>query len=325
MKTRLSVIVVFLVLFAVVHPAHSAPAKHPKAQAPARTAPAQRSRAPAPVYASPLRPSLGEPVRDARGGLSASVVSSADEGGIVPVSIHSAPASAAKATIRWRGKSMEIPLKNGQALALLPVPLDRGGDTSLPLSLQAGDAKLMFSIRVRKVDWPVRQLTVNKNYSSPPQHVLARIAEDRARTQKALQNASPERFWKIPFMRPVEGIVTSSFGGKRLFNGELRSRHMGADMRAAEGTPIRAVAAGRVLLAENQYYGGNLVYVDHGQGLMTLYCHCSRLEVRPGDRVAAGQVIGLAGSTGRVTGPHLHLGVRLYGEMLNPLSLFLLR
>ncbi|MBO4312006.1 MAG: M23 family metallopeptidase, partial [Desulfovibrionaceae bacterium] len=102
-------------------------------------------------------------------------------------------------------------------------------------------------------------------------------------------------------------------------------RHMGADMRAAEGTPIRAAAAGRVLLAEDQYYGGNLVYIDHGQGLMTLYCHCSRLNVRPGDWVAAGQVIGLAGSTGRVTGPHLHLGVRLYGEMLNPLSLFLLR
>ncbi|MBR5734304.1 MAG: M23 family metallopeptidase [Desulfovibrionaceae bacterium] len=309
MKTRLFAIL--LIVFTAVQLACASPAKHPQA--------------PAPAYASPMHPSLGSAVTHTSGGLSASAVSAVDEGGIVPAAIHSAPANAAKAVLHWRGKSIEIPLKNGRGLALLPVPLDRGKDTDLPLSLQAGEEKLTFSIRIRKVDWPVRQLTVNKQYSSPPPQVLARIAEDRARTKKALQNASAERFWQLPFTRPVAGVVTSSFGGKRLFNGELRSRHMGADMRAAEGTPIRAAAAGRVLLAEDQYYGGNLVYIDHGQGLMTLYCHCSRLNVRPGDWVAAGQVIGLAGSTGRVTGPHLHLGVRLYGEMLNPLSLFLLR
>jgi len=92
-------------------------------------------------------------------------------------------------------------------------------------------------------------------------------------------------------------------------------------LRVAQGTPIRALAGGEVVLAENMYYSGNVVYLDHGQGVISLYCHMSSMNVQPGDRVRAGQVLGKVGATGRVTGPHLHLGLLILGEAVDPLSL----
>ena len=130
------------------------------------------------------------------------------------------------------------------------------------------------------------------------------------------------RLWTTPPERPVAGIVTSPYGFRRFFNGVPRNPHAGADFRAATGTPIRAMFAGRVVLTGNHFFAGGSIYIDSGNGVITEYFHLSEINVRAGDQVTKGQVIGLAGATGRVTGPHLHLGLNLAGQHVDPVPLF---
>jgi murein DD-endopeptidase MepM/ murein hydrolase activator NlpD len=124
-----------------------------------------------------------------------------------------------------------------------------------------------------------------------------------------------------PFVRPVPGEPTSIFGTRRIFNGKPRSPHPGLDLRAAEGTEVRASGPGKVVIAQDLYYSGNIVILDHGGGLFTLYAHLSELRVAEGDAIAAGQTIGLSGSTGRVTGPHLHWGAKIGNHPFDPRAL----
>ena len=272
-------------------------------------------------FGDPQAPALG--AWSASGGRSLQVASPSrvDESGILPVRIV-APGQT-RATVRWMGKTHVLKLSGGQAGTLLPAPADRPKSGSGMLVVKAGSEEVRRAVAVRAVRWPVQKLKVAPRYVNPPQKVLRRIASERRRTAEALSKAQPARLWKKGFVRPLERMTTTNaFGGKRFFNGQLRSRHQGLDLRGATGTPVRAAASGRVLMAEEQYYSGNMIYVDHGEGLLTFYCHLSRLDVHPGDRVQAGQILGLVGATGRVTGPHLHFGVRLRGQMVNPMALF---
>lgn len=205
-----------------------------------------------------------------------------------------------------------------QAEFLLPVPLDSGAK-SLVLKARTQDGR-QAEARVALFDKkrPVQALRVDKKYVDPPAAVQERIRKDREKAGKALDNYSPERLWTAPFARPVPGGVSSKFGLKRVFNDQPRGVHRGLDLRGAEGTPILACADGRVVLADDLYFSGNAVYIDHGQGVFTSYLHMSRILVRPGDVVRRGQVIGKVGSTGRVTGPHLHLSLIVLGQAVDP-------
>jgi murein DD-endopeptidase MepM/ murein hydrolase activator NlpD len=118
---------------------------------------------------------------------------------------------------------------------------------------------------------------------------------------------------------PVPGVPGSNFGSRSIFNGEERAPHAGVDFRGATGTPVRAPAGGRVVLAEDLFFTGQTVVIDHGLGLYSLLAHLSRLDVAPGQAVAQGDTVGLLGATGRVTGPHLHWTVRLNGARVDPL------
>jgi murein DD-endopeptidase MepM/ murein hydrolase activator NlpD len=122
-------------------------------------------------------------------------------------------------------------------------------------------------------------------------------------------------------LSPIPGGVGSNFGKKRVFNGESRNPHNGADLRATTGTPIRSTNRGRVVLAKDLFFTGNTVIVDHGLGIYTLYAHLSRIQVEKDSIVDRGQVVGLAGATGRVTGPHLHWGARVQTARVDPFSL----
>ena len=205
-----------------------------------------------------------------------------------------------------------------QAEFLLPVPLDSSAK-SLALKTRTQDGQ-QAEARVALFDKkrPVQALRVDKKYVDPPAEVRERIRRDREKAGKALDNYSPERLWTAPFARPVSGSVSSKFGLKRVFNDQPRGVHRGLDLRGAEGTPILACADGRVVLADDLYFSGNAVYIDHGQGVFTSYLHMSRILVRPGDVVRRGQVIGKVGSTGRVTGPHLHLSLIVLGQAVDP-------
>lgn len=182
--------------------------------------------------------------------------------------------------------------------------------------------KLPWQVSVEDRSFPVNRLTVAPAKAVPPPEVLKRIARERREAAEVLDAESFPVNWDLPLVRPVKGIVTSSYGARRTFNGTTHSRHSGIDFRASPGTPVRAVADGTVVLTGDRYFSGRSVFVDHGGGLVSLYGHLSEISVRPGQRVCGGGIVGLSGATGRVTGPHLHFGLGVHGQMADAMSLF---
>jgi murein DD-endopeptidase MepM/ murein hydrolase activator NlpD len=165
------------------------------------------------------------------------------------------------------------------------------------------------------------KLTVDNSKVSPTKEDSQRVRQEINEVKKVYLISSSERLWPGMFQLPVEGKVTSPFGTRRLFNGKFKSFHSGVDFRGNENTPVHAANAGIVRLAKNLFLAGNHVIVDHGLGLFTNYSHLSEIHVRPGQRIEKGQVIGYAGSTGRVNGPHLHWGAKVNGTSVDPLQL----
>lgn len=231
------------------------------------------------------------------------------------------------AQFRWRGESIRVkavkhPSKQRwRADILLALPLDAKADEVLSISLH--DEQHDFVVMPLRVRWPESILKVAPKYVAPPPEALPQIERDRRRIRKALDSRTVKR-WSLPMARPVPGGITSAFGGRRVFNGQPRAPHKGTDMRCAEGTPVKAAWAGIVLLAETTYFGGKTVYLDHGQGVISSYAHLSAFDVKAGDSVRKGQVVGRSGATGRVTGPHLHFGLHVQGVPVDAMPLLTL-
>lgn len=178
-----------------------------------------------------------------------------------------------------------------------------------------------LAVSVTQKEFPSEELTVAPKYVTPPPDVQARLEKERAKLRQvyALRTQLPPP--ATPFASPVPGEPTSTFGTRRLYNGKPRSPHPGLDLRAAEGTPVHACGPGRVVIAQDLYYSGNTVILDHGGGLFTIYAHLSFLQVSEGGEVGQGQVLGLSGATGRVTGPHLHWGAKIGNRPFDPMAL----
>ena len=234
---------------------------------------------------------------------------------------------------RWLGKTYEARAEQvnfssatgagtrWQAVMLLPVPLEEKETArDLAVSLGSGKDAPLTARRIALFDKerPVQKLNVDKKYVDPPAEVMARIKADRELVHRALAQRLPERLWVLPFVRPVPGDVSSLYGLKRIFNGQPRGVHKGLDLRGPQGQPILACADGQVALTGNLYFSGNVVYINHGEGVFTAYLHLSEILVQNGDKVRKGQVLGLVGATGRVTGPHLHLSLLVQGESVDP-------
>jgi murein DD-endopeptidase MepM/ murein hydrolase activator NlpD len=161
-------------------------------------------------------------------------------------------------------------------------------------------------------------VTVPKQYTEPSPEQLREISEEKTLKQHVLGQVSPERDWAGMFLPPVNAPISDVFGTARVFNGEVQSVHQGLDFGVPQGTPVAALNAGTVLLAQLLFFEGNCVVLDHGQGLLTIYMHLSKIEVKEGEQVKRGQQIALSGGTGRATGPHLHVAVRWQGIYLDP-------
>ncbi len=234
----------------------------------------------------------------------------------------------ASARLEWLGETTDLAVFHTadgyEAVALLGVGLDDPpGDAVLVVQAAGPDGvqRLERAVAVQDRDFPEQRLEVEGKYVTPSKEALERHWAEKAQVLKVLHARTRAQYLKRPFVRPVSGAVTSAFGLRRVFNGEPRKPHTGVDLRGKTGTPVHAFAQGRVALTGNHYFAGNCVYLDHGQGVVSVYIHLSRVDVREGQVVQAGEVIGRVGATGRVTASHLHFGLIVLGKAVNPLPL----
>jgi len=241
------------------------------------------------------------------------------------------PAENITVTARWQNHDLvffRAPHKNTwYGLAGIDVEAKPGNyPLALETTLPNGTKQTITEdIPVEAAPYEEIPLDVPEKFVEPGLTALKKIAADQVLKNKAFARTAAKPLWSGPFHPPLKIAPESdSFGTRRVFNGKLASIHRGLDYHARPGTPVLAVNSGRVVLARPLYYEGNCIIIDHGLGLMTLYMHLSHFNVKEGTHVNRGQLIALSGGTGRVTGPHLHLGVRWQGEYLDPVKLYAL-
>lgn len=184
-----------------------------------------------------------------------------------------------------------------------------------------------FALNINKTQWDVQSLKgVPARKVTPAKEDQKAIEEERQKLSAVLSNDIERAYWRTGFTVPVDGRTSGNFGGQRVMNGKKMNPHAGMDIAAPEGTLVKAAGDGKVSLADGAFfYSGNVVVIDHGYGLQTIYAHLSEINVKDGQKIEKGDVIGKVGKTGRVTGPHLHWGASLKGVKFNPMSLISLK
>lgn len=228
---------------------------------------------------------------------------------------------------QWLGRKIEFfPSRDRQIwFALAGVDVEAAvGSSTLEVHVHPANGptrNLTQSVDIQGAHYRTGVLSVSPKFVSPGPDELKQIEADSEVKKKIFAITADEPLWSGSFRAPVEAPPTDSFGTRRTFNGKLASIHKGMDFRAPVGTVVRAANSGTVVLARPLYYEGNCVVIDHGLGLYTVSMHFSRIDVREGDHVKAGDPLGLSGATGRVTGPHLHWAVRWQGAYLDPAKL----
>ncbi|MGZ8376682.1 MAG: M23 family metallopeptidase [Gemmatirosa sp.] len=207
-----------------------------------------------------------------------------------------------------------------EAFAAAPIEADSALEIAVACSVAGRVDSLGASIELAAADYPIERLRVAPRFSTPPDSALAaRLQRESAMAADVSRRAhDTPRLWTAPFRRPRESRVTSPFGRGREFNDRITSRHLGTDYAGAVGAPVRAANRGIVRLVESFFLGGNVVYLDHGAGIVTAYLHLSAQNVAVGDTVQRGDIIGKVGATGRVTGPHLHWITRYGAVTVDP-------
>lgn len=185
----------------------------------------------------------------------------------------------------------------------------------------AGFKELKHSLIVKEGTFPSETLHVPPRTVTPSRRDKKIIARDRVVLKRVYSSSLSAKLWDAPAVLPVQSNITSVFGTSRVYNGKKQNVHLGTDLRARTGTPLHVPLTGKVVVARKLFYTGNTVILDHGYGLFTIYGHMSKLKVKEGQVVKKGVVMGLAGATGRASGPHLHWGVHLNGAKVDPMVL----
>jgi len=226
----------------------------------------------------------------------------------------------------WRGKLLPFS-REGRRLfqAILGVDLNAspGAEviTLTTSNVQADGPPMIFRFSILKKDFPIQRISLPTKMVSLSKDDLARVRREKKDLERVWGTSSKQKQWKQKFIAPVTGDVISPFGVHRILNNEPRSPHTGVDFRAKTGSPVRASADGIVALTCDHFFSGRSVFLDHGMGFFTMYFHLSEINVKEGQKLSCGQVLGLVGQTGRATGPHLHWGARIGNSRVDPLSL----
>ena len=226
--------------------------------------------------------------------------------------------------VTFNGHRVPVLRNDGRWIALVGIPLDAAPGPHaavVPNDRSDGGRRLEFVVEPKRYEEQRLQVP-NQRHVDPSPDDLERIGRERVRIDAALGTYTVERVPELGLAAPVAGRRSSSFGLRRFFNGQPRNPHSGMDIAAPAGTPVLSPAPGRVLDAGDFFFNGQTVFIDHGRGVVTLYCHLSRIDVRPGDEVVTGGPLGQVGATGRVTGAHLHWGVAVNRALVDP-ALFL--
>jgi murein DD-endopeptidase MepM/ murein hydrolase activator NlpD len=209
---------------------------------------------------------------------------------------------------------------SGEAIALVPVDINTP-PRKYTIGVRVGSAREDASIIVRPHTFKTIELTLPEGkVTLSPENQDRAVKEARLLKRIWLKNTSKK--WNGGFINPTDTEISTEFGVKRIMNKKKTSIHRGIDFRGKKGTQIKAINAGTVVLTDDLFFGGNTLVVDHGMGLYSIYMHLSKFNAAAGDRVSGGEVIGFVGSSGRATGPHLHMSVKLNGLSVNPESLF---
>jgi len=220
---------------------------------------------------------------------------------------------------KFKKRPLLVTQQNGKTIAVV----------GLSLSLKPGEyfisghygnkkqlVKKFFSIKDKQ--YTTQRITIkDKRKVNPIKQDMDRIIPEQKRKKKAAKTWTQNEA-DVNFLTPIEGVMTGSYGRRRVFNGQPKRPHSGMDIAADKGVPVASPAAGNVIESGDFFFSGNLVYIHHGQGLITLFAHLSSIDVKVGDQVTKGQIIGKVGATGRVTGPHLHWSVGLNGTWVDP-------
>ena len=224
------------------------------------------------------------------------------------------------ATLRYRDRRILTVKQDQQTLALVGLSLGtKPGAAYLTGKNKAGQS-MRLPFYISEKSYEEQHITIkDKRKVNPEKRDMTRITREKKQIGSALRNWSARDVKTIDFLKPVDGPTSSPFGLRRFFNEQARNPHSGLDIAAPTGTPIKAPAAGIITDTGDFFFNGNTVFIDHGQGLVTMYCHMSAIDVTPGQTVATGDIIGKVGMTGRVTGPHLHWGVSLNNARVDPL------
>jgi murein DD-endopeptidase MepM/ murein hydrolase activator NlpD len=221
-----------------------------------------------------------------------------------------------------RYKIFKNPLNEEKFYALIPIsykekPSDKKVEIFYKVGVKQKSKELLF--QVIEGNYEKETLSVDGSKVTLSKEDQKRASKEYAEAMEIYKNATPKSYMSSEFIIPMDSKITSDFGKARLYNNTLAGYHGGTDFRAAVGTPFVASNDGKVVMVKDRFYSGGSVIIDHGHGIYTCYFHMSKFDVTEGQRVKRGEVIGLSGSSGRVSGPHLHFGVRIGGEQVDPL------
>jgi len=245
---------------------------------------------------------------------------SAVPGGIAEIELGH---SAHKPDAYYGKKRVMVKKRGDQWIALVGLSLATKPGTHTLRVFRGKGKESTRTFKVSDKQYEEQHITLkNKRMVNPYANDLKRIRSEQARSRKAFASWDQQRPAQLDFQLPVSGRLSGTFGKKRFFNGQPRRPHSGLDIAAPKGTPVKAPAAGKVIETGKYFFNGNTIFIDHGEGLITMYCHLNQIEVKKGQVVKQGQEIARVGMTGRVTGPHLHWTVSLNNTRIDP-GLFL--
>lgn len=215
------------------------------------------------------------------------------------------------------------PFKNENFYALIPISYyQKSGDYRVIISYLQKGKRVFEGVNLKVIDGNYKSEVINVKPSKfkPSKDRVERTKKEYQEAIKIYNSKSDKIYWKSDFIYPLNSKITSDFGTKRVYNGELKSYHSGTDFKAKDNTPIIASNSGIVKISQNRFYSGNSIVIDHGHGVYSCYFHLNTMNFKVGDFIKKGEVLGLSGSTGRVTGPHLHFSFRINGILVDPLQ-----